>query len=145
MHCVLYHYSVGRLIQTRLSSESFPHYIGTFTAIVSIFPQQSLLQILFIYNNRYKQTPLHTYVMYLYVAVWVSVECRPRISKQTWGRFQLEIGKQVIRWISDQNRNRNNLANFIQLCYFYSIKIAKLCVISQLTYLGFIFHRKSTY
>ena len=33
------------------------------------------------------------------------------------------------RWISDQNRNRNKLAYFIQLCYFYSIRIAKLYVI----------------
>ena len=37
-----------------------------------------------------------------------------------------------MRWISDTNRNRNKLACFIQLCYFYSKKIAQLYVISLL-------------
>ena len=36
------------------------------------------------------------------------------------------------RWISDKNRNRNKLAYFKQFYYSYSMKIAKLYVISQL-------------
>ena len=37
-----------------------------------------------------------------------------------------------IRWISDRNRFLNKLAYYIQLSYFYIIKIAKLYVISLL-------------
>ena len=40
--------------------------------------------------------------------------------------------KFIYRWISDQNRNQNKHAYFIELCYFYDIKIAKLYVISLL-------------
>ena len=43
-----------------------------------------------------------------------------------------------VRWISDKNRNRNKLAYFIKLCYFYNIEIAKLCICNKLAYLGFI-------
>ena len=42
-----------------------------------------------------------------------------------------------MRWISDQNENRNKLAYLIQLSYFYSINIAKLYLISQLIWDSF--------
>ena len=42
-----------------------------------------------------------------------------------------------MRWISDQNRNPYKLAYYIQLSYFYSIKIAKLYAIGYLIWFLF--------
>ena len=44
----------------------------------------------------------------------------------------IQTDQTLIRWIFDRNRNTNKQAYYIQLSYFYIIKISKLYVISLL-------------